>query len=81
MAWICWMAALMSTLRWAFRPGVVVWGRDRSWWRFDAELASVGPVEVEIAGFPLDAPASFVDQGVVMSAEEDQIVEAGRPTF
>jgi hypothetical protein len=43
----------------------------------DAELASVGTVEVEMAGGSFDAPASFVDQGVMMPAEEDQIVETG----
>ena len=75
------MAALMSTRGWAFRPGVVEWGRGRSGWWFDAELASVGPVEVELAGFPFDPPASFVGQGVVMAAEEDQIVETGGTAF
>ena len=66
---------------WAFRLGVVVWGGDWSWCRVDAELASVGTVEVEVTGGSFDAPASLVDQGVVMSAEEDQIVEAGGPTL
>ena len=66
---------------WAFWLGVVVWGRDRSGFWFDAELASVGPVEVELAGGCFDPPASFVDQGVMMAAEEDQIVETGGTTF
>ena len=62
---------------WAFRPGVVVWGGNWSWFRVDAELASVGTVEVEMAEGSFDAPTSFVDQGVMMPAEEDQIVETG----
>ena len=75
------MAALMSTRGGRFGRGS--WNEVGTGlgWRFDAELASVGPVEVEMAGVPFDPPASFVDQGVVMAAEEDQIVETGGTTF
>ncbi len=66
---------------WAFRPRGVEWGGDRSGWRVGAELASVWAVEVEVTGGSFDSPAAFVDQGVVMPAEESQIAEAGRSTF
>ena len=57
------------------------WGGVWSGWALGSELASVGSVEVELAWGSFDSPPSFVDQGVVMPAEEDQIFEARKPSF
>ena len=58
--------------------GRVLWKaeRDGMGWRVGVEFAPVRPIEAEVAGATLDTPSSFVDQGVVVPAEHDQVVEA-----
>jgi hypothetical protein len=63
---------------WSWRSRILKWGGDGSWGWVVVEFTSVGPVEVEVSGDAFDPPASFVDEGVMMPAEHDQIVETGR---
>ena len=81
MAWICSDGGFDVDHWWPFRPGFVEWGGVWSGWGLGSELAPVGSVEVEVAWGSFYSPPSFVDQGVVMPAEEDQIFEARKPSF
>jgi len=45
--------------------------------RVGSELRAVRSVEAKLAGCPGDCPPSFVNEDVVVSAEEDEIVDPG----
>lgn len=45
-----------------------------------SELAPVGAVEAQVSRCSLEGPSSFVDEDVMMTAEQDQIVDAGNAT-
>ena len=46
-------------------------------WGVGAEFCPVGSVEAEIAGSSGDGPPTFVDEDMMVTAEEDQIVDVG----
>ena len=46
-------------------------------WRVGSEMAAVGPMELEITGSAAEGPSPFMDEDMMMAAEEDQIVDVG----
>src|SRR3970040_2559050 len=43
------------------------------------QLAAIGSEEAEVARGARDRPSGLVDQGVMVTAEEDEVVDPGRP--
>jgi len=56
-------------------------GRRWPWRRLGAQFGPIRPEETKFAGPAGESPAGFVDQDVMMPAEQDQIVDAGLPSF
>jgi hypothetical protein len=60
--------------------GKVVEPARRRLWRIGSEFAAIGPMAVEVAGRASQRPSPLVDEHMVMSAKENQIVDARLPS-